>query len=168
MERQGHSYAWSRREADFSQRLVTFSIDRSQELEFSTLELLALPVYEFILFLRRQMKNLLSLGMGTFVICGCAVVAYPFFESSLIDKMLLAGFIIAGVFTTRVLAQADRDPILSAINGSDPGKLGIEFFRNAFLFGVAPVLTIVAAYFPQVGRFLTSFLSTSSLAGHGL
>jgi hypothetical protein len=168
VERQGYSYAWSRREAGFKQQLVTFSIDRRQELEYSTLELLALPAYEFILFLRRQMKNLLFLGMGIFVISGCAVLSYPFFESDLLDNILLAGFVIAGTLIIRVLVQADKDPILSAMNGTEPGKLGGEFFRNIFVFGVAPLLTIVAAYFPQVSRFLTSFVSASSLAGHGL
>jgi hypothetical protein len=132
------------------------------------LELLALPAYEFILFLRRQMKNLLFLGMGIFVISGCAVLSYPFVESDLLDNILLAGFVVAGVFIVRVLVQADKDPILSAMNGTEAGKLGGEFFRNIFVFGVAPLATIVAAYFPQVGRFLTSFLSASSLAGHGL
>jgi len=168
VQRRGYSYVWSRREAAIKERLVTFRIDRRQELEFSTLELLALPAYEFILFLTRQMKNLLLLGAGIFFLAGSAVLSYPFLESGLIDKILLAGFLIAGIFITRVLAQADKDPILSAINGSEPGKLGVQFFRNIFVFGVAPLLTIVAAYFPQVGRFLTSFVSASSLAGQGL
>jgi hypothetical protein len=88
-----------------------------------------------------------------------AAVSYPFNEphailweiASLVTFLLL----IVGM----VLAQMDRDPILSRLSDTDIGKLNYpSFLSQLALAGGLPALTVLASVFPTLGNAIASLL----------
>ena len=139
-------------------------VEEGRKLETATMEFVALPAYEFIVYVLGQMRGLLFFFSGSFVLAAVSLMAYPFSGSGLIADALVVSFLLVGGVVTWVLAEIDRNPILSRINGTDPGKLGFEFIQAVVVFGLLPLVTVLAAYFPEFGRLLTSFASRASAA----
>jgi hypothetical protein len=71
----------------------------------------------------------------------------------------MANLLIAmGIAVVFVLASSERDPVLSRLNGTAPGKVGKDFYMNLISYGALPVLTVLAAQFPAIGSFLFSWV----------
>jgi len=60
-----------------------------------------------------------------------------------------------------IIVQMERDPLLSAIASSDPGKVRWDatMWSKVLLYGVIPLATIFAAQFPQIGSTILDWLS---------
>jgi hypothetical protein len=91
------------------------------------------------------------------LVCGvCTLVAvstYAFEPKqfvSLVLWLLLAGTV--GV-TIWIFMKMDRNEALSAIGGSEPGRVNFDrvFILNVLTYGVIPLLSIVATQFPDLG-----------------
>ncbi len=57
-----------------------------------------------------------------------------------------------------MLAQAERDPILSRITNTTPGKLSGGFFVKIAGYLGVPLITVLGSQFPSWGRFLFSWI----------
>ncbi len=142
-------------------------VEGDQQLEAATMEFITLPAYEFIVYVLGQMRTMLFFFSGSFVLAAVSLLAYPFSGSGLIANALVTSFLLVGATVTWVLADIDKNPILSRINGTQPGKIGIEFIQAVVVFGLLPLVTVLAAYFPDFGRLLTSFASNAATAYGG-
>jgi len=60
-----------------------------------------------------------------------------------------------------VFVQMDRNATMSAIGGTDAGKLSLDrhFYANVLTYGAVPILGIVITQFPQVGRLVAQWLN---------
>jgi hypothetical protein len=118
----------------------------------------ALPYVCFIQVTCRQIENLLVFLSVGFVLTLVSLNSYPF-QSGHVLGWFMAGLLIAiGVAVGFVLASAERDMVLSRLNGTSPGKIGKDFYMNLLSYGALPVLTVLAAQFPAVGSFLFSWV----------
>jgi len=52
--------------------------------------------------------------------------------------------------------QIRRDATLSLITDTSPGELGGDFWLKLLQFGALPLLSLLAAQFPEVANFLFS------------
>jgi hypothetical protein len=52
----------------------------------------------------------------------------------------------------------DRNPTLSLIGNTKPEKISGNFVRWAVVYGLVPLLMAVASIFPELGRYLFSWL----------
>ena len=121
----------------------------------------ALQFSMFINYGLRQIQNLLvavSLGYGLLV---AALSVYRFEAPQLLGRLLLAGFVILGVFTWRVMSQMERNPILSRLSGTKEGELNREFYLKLVGYATIPVLSIVSSQFPAISGFLSSWVQPS-------
>jgi hypothetical protein len=67
-------------------------------------------------------------------------------------------FLMFGAGIVTVLAQADRNPVLSRITKTTPDKLSGGFFLRAAGYLGVPFITVLAAQFPSWGRFMFSWV----------
>ena len=121
----------------------------------------ALQYSMFINYGVRQIQNLLlavSVGYGLLV---AALNVYAFEASHLINRFLLAGFVVLGIVIWQAMSQMERDPILSRLSGSTEGELSREFYVKLIGYGALPLLTVLSSQFPAIGHFLTSWVEPS-------
>jgi hypothetical protein len=99
-----------------------------------------------------------ALGTGLAAILG--VVAYAFEPRQLL--MLCVATILLGVSaaTVVVFVQMERNATLSAIGGTEPGKVTFDwaFYSKLLTYVALPALALVAGQFPALGRLLTGVL----------
>jgi len=60
--------------------------------------------------------------------------------------------------------QIRRDATLSLITDTSPGELGGDFWLKLLQFGALPLLSLLAAQFPEVANFLFSWLEPATQA----
>src|SRR5262249_50990872 len=94
----------------------------------------------------------------TFVVILIALNSYPFHSSHVLGWFMANLLILLGVGAGFVLAGTERDPILSLMNQTTPGKIGKDFYLNLLSYGALPLLTVLAVQFPSVGQFLFSWV----------
>jgi hypothetical protein len=140
-------------------RFVLFGFDLRNELIAAAIEYLAVASYHFIDYALRQMRKLLYFMTGAFVLGAVSMLSYPFSESGAIANFLLIGFLSVGAIVIWVLAEADRDAVLSRINNTEAGKISVAFVQKLAVVGGFPLFAVLAAYFPQIGRLVGSILT---------
>jgi hypothetical protein len=64
------------------------------------------------------------------------------------------------------LVGLERDPILSRIAGTTPGKLDVESYLKVIGYGTLPVLGLLASQFPSISGFLYSWVAPTLQALH--
>jgi hypothetical protein len=140
-------------------RDVSFSLPEG--LHRKAEEFLAIRIATFIRPVFLHMRYCLAEALVTFVLALFAVNSYAFQPKWFALFGLWAAILSGIVLTFWAFAQMDRHPTLSAIGGTDAGKLTLDhhFFWNVFNWGVVPLIAAVAVYFPPVGRVVSGLLS---------
>jgi hypothetical protein len=93
----------------------------------------------------------------SFSLAMISLVVYSFEPHREVLWAVTAVFMAIGLIIVKVLIEMHRDPVLSYITNTKPGQLDSTFFLHLTL-GVAPLLTLLATYFPGIGRYVISFL----------
>ncbi len=125
-------------------------------------DFLAIQVVSYINRLFPHLRNgLLNVTVG-FVLLLLALISYPFQPQRymvLLSTMLL---VVTGPTTLYVLAQMNRDEVLSRIAKSQPGKLTWDraFISQVVIYGVLPLLSLIATQFPEVRGAAFSWIET--------
>ncbi|HYO84705.1 MAG TPA: hypothetical protein VES20_25100 [Bryobacteraceae bacterium] len=119
-------------------------------------EFIALRILAWIRYVLRQIRNLLQFTVVSFVLFVLALHAYPFQSERLIDQLTVGMFLIFGSCVFSVLAQLDRDALLSRITDSTAGRLDRAFYVRLVTYGAVPALAVIASQFPSFGRWLYS------------
>jgi hypothetical protein len=93
-----------------------------------------------------------------FLLSMVALNCYPFQSLRFLSSFVSVMFLMFGAGVVTVLAQADRDPVLSRITKSTPDKLSGAFFLRAAGYLGVPLITVLASQFPSLSRFLFSWI----------
>ena len=117
-------------------------------------DIVALPFYTYIRHVVIEMRNLLFFVVLAFCLLFAALHTYAFRADQAIDRSFLVLFLILGGGVVWVLAQMERDPLLSRLNDSNPGELGKGFYLNLVRFGIVPFLTVVSSQVSSVSNLL--------------
>jgi hypothetical protein len=75
-----------------------------------------------------------------------------------LSGIFLFVFFVVGAIVFSVYAEMHRDATLSHITNTNPGELGMEFWFKLIAFGAGPLLGLLAAVFPEISGFVTSWL----------
>ena len=114
----------------------------------------------------RQIRNLiLFLSLG-FLLLVISMNAYDYQSPQFIGRALLILFLFIGAVTLTCLTRMERDPILSRISGTTPGKLDTESYVKLIGYGALPVLSLLASQFPSISNFLYSWIAPTLQARH--
>jgi hypothetical protein len=120
--------------------------------------------FNFISCVFTRMRALVLAIAGMYVFILLSFSSYPFEPSSAFHSAMIFLLILITGAVAIVSAQAHKDATISRITDTDVGKLGFDFwFRLIATMGV-PLLSLLAAKFPEIGGFLFSWLEPASQA----
>jgi hypothetical protein len=131
---------------------------RSRTAEPLVREFLALRVAAFLRYVFAHMRSCLigSLVPGLLILI--AVTAYTFQPKQFVSLAVWLALTAALAVTAWVFIQMDRNATLSRIGDTQPGQVTFDrpFLAHLFTYVGIPLLGLVAAQFPAVGRLLGS------------
>jgi hypothetical protein len=116
-----------------------------------------------VAYLRHVFNHLRYSVMGAM---GCdlalivGVSTFAFQPKNFLILALWSTMVAASAATLAVFVQMERDATLSAIGGSDAGKVTYNwaFVSKLLIYIVVPVVGLVASQFPSLGRLVSSLL----------
>ncbi|HEX5720556.1 MAG TPA: hypothetical protein VF179_30655 [Thermoanaerobaculia bacterium] len=137
------------------------SVPRPREVEMREIETyLAVRVVAYLRYIFAHLRY----ALVSATICGLtllvAVSSYAFQPKRFLSFAIWMALLLASVMTMRAFVQMDRNGALSAISGTDAGKVSLDrtFFSNIFTYGGIPVLGVVLTQFPAVGHVFGGWL----------
>jgi hypothetical protein len=120
-------------------------------------EYVALQYAVFIGYALRHIQNLLLCSVLSFVFLVLALNSFSFQAPQTISRLTLLALAAGAIVVVQVLAQIERNPIISRISGNEEGALGKDFYFRVLTYGALPVLTVLGTQFPSIARFMTSW-----------
>lgn len=136
-------------------------VHRPREVEMREIETyLAIRVVAYLRYIFAHLRY----ALVSATICGLtlllAVSSYAFQPKRFLSFGIWLLLLAASGMTLRAFMQMDRNGTLSAITGTDAGKVSLDrtFFSNLFTYGAVPVLGIVITQLPSVGRLFSGWL----------
>lgn len=136
-------------------------VPRPREVEMREIETyLAIRVASYLRYVFAHLRY----ALVSATICGLtllvAVSSYAFQPKRFLSFGIWMALLLASVLTLRAFVQMDRNGALSAISGTDAGKVSLDrtFFSNLFTYGGIPVLGVVLTQFPTVGHVFGGWL----------
>jgi hypothetical protein len=145
-------------EVEQRQRNGKETLAEQQKQRILAEEFIALRFVMYLVFVLDQMRRLMWFVVISFVLIMVAQNVYPFESPRVIDFTSLTIFGIVGIGTTFVLAQMDRDAILSRLTATQPNAIGKNFFIRLVSFGALPLVSVLATQFPSIRNFLFSWI----------
>jgi hypothetical protein len=119
---------------------------------------ICLAYLDFILSVLIRMRTLVFTIGGMYVLILLSVSSYPFEPRLAIRSLMVLLLFPILAFVGFVYAQMHRDVTLSRITDTNPGELGLDFWVRLLGFAALPLLSLLAAQFPELNSFLFSWL----------
>ena len=97
--------------------------------------------------------------------CGFPLLAaastYAYEPNEYVTNSIWSLLLIAVLLTLFVFFQMDRNEILSKIAGTTPGEVTFnpDLVLGTLTYGVVPLLGLVVAQFPNVGRYVVTLVN---------
>jgi hypothetical protein len=98
-----------------------------------------------------------SIG-GIYVFLVLSLSIYPFQPRIYLNSFMFVLLIFVVAVVALMYAQMSRDPILSRVARTEPGKLGKEFYFKLAGFMAIPLLSLLSARYPAVSNMLFSWV----------
>jgi len=121
-------------------------------------EYAALVYVNFLQSILLQMRTLVICAAGMYVLIVCSISIYPFEPHPALQVLAVVLLVVAGAVVGFVYAEMHRDAILSRLTSTNAGELGWDFWVKFISAGALPVFSLLAVQFPEIGRFLFSWL----------
>ena len=129
-------------------------------------DIVALPFYGYIREVMSELRNILFyLGIAVSLLFA-AFHTYAFRADQSIDWWFfgLCAFMGAGIVF--VIAQMERNALLSRLSDGTPGELGAGFYVQLLKYGAVPVLTIFGSQVPSISNVLLKWVQPALEALH--
>jgi hypothetical protein len=132
---------------------VELEVSRAIEEEF-----VALVYVNFLQSVLLQMRSLVICAGGMYVLLLCSMNVYPFEPHLALQILGVVLIVIMASVVGFVYKEMHSDPILSRLTSTTAGVLGWDFWLKFISAGAIPVFSLLAVQFPEIGRFLFSWL----------
>lgn len=129
-------------------------------------EFLAGRISHFLAHVFPQLEILIYAPVVGSLLLLFAISSYPFQPHNLL--LLFNSLVIIAFITVALLAfvEMNRDPVLSNLNGTTPGKItwDKQFIMRLIFYGVIPILALLGAQFPDtVSQILTYIMPATGM-----
>jgi hypothetical protein len=121
-------------------------------------EFVALRMLIYMRYVFRHLRVLLGFVIAGFILSVLSMSSYPFQGHRWIGGANAVVCLALGLGVVAVFAQMDRDAILSRITATKAHELGATFFLRVARYGVLPLAAVLSSQFPEINRFLFSWL----------
>lgn len=137
------------------------AVPRPREIEMREIEAyLAIRVVAHLRYIFAHLRY----ALVSATLCGLtllvAVSSYAFQPKQFLSFGIWLLLLLASAMTLRALMQMDRNGVLSAISGTDAGKISLDrtFLSNLLTYGALPVMGIIVTQLPSVGQLFSGWL----------
>jgi hypothetical protein len=127
-------------------------------------ELVCLFYFNFISSVFTRMRALVLAIAGLYVFVLLSFSSYPFEPTSSFHTAMIFLLIFITAAVAYVSGQAHKDATISRITATEVGKLGFDFWLRLLATMGVPLLSLLAAKFPEIGGFLFSWLQPATQA----
>ncbi|HYM75778.1 MAG TPA: hypothetical protein VE377_07350 [Candidatus Dormibacteraeota bacterium] len=115
-------------------------------------DIVALPFHAYIRKVIQEMRNILFfLGVAVSLLFA-ALHTYAFRADQSIDWWFFGLFAVMGLGIVVVIAQVERNALVSRLTNSTPGELGTNFYVQLLKYGTVPILTIFGSQVPFISN----------------
>ena len=121
-------------------------------------EFVALRTLVYVRYVFRHLRVLLGFVVAGFILSVLSMSSYSFQGHRWIGGANAVVCLALGLGIVAVFAEMDRDAIMSRITNTKANELGLTFFIRVAQYGVLPLVTLVSSQFPEINRFLFSWL----------
>ena len=122
-------------------------------------EYAALTYINFLQSVLLQMRTLVICAGGMYVLIVCSISVYPFEPHPALQALSVILLIVMAIAVGFVYAEMHRDAILSRLTSTNAGELGWDFWLKFISAGAIPVFSLLAVQFPEINKFLFSWLA---------
>jgi hypothetical protein len=143
------------------ERLPKATLEMSRVIEE---EFVALVYVNFLQSVLLQMRSLVICAGGMYVLLLCSMSVYPFEPHLALQILSVVLIVIMAGAVGFVYKEMHSDPILSRLTSTTAGVLGWDFWLKFISAGALPVFSLLAVQFPQIGKFLFSWLEPAMQA----
>jgi len=108
-----------------------------------------------------QLQQMIAASLAGVLLLLLAVNSYPFPPHDVLVWLNWIVILVLVSIAVGVFIEMNRDPILSYLNGTTPGKIDWdrEFVFRIVIYGVIPILALLGAQFPDSIRQAISFFA---------
>jgi hypothetical protein len=137
------------------------------ELKYMLAEdIVALPFYAYIRKVINEMRNILFfLGIAISLLFA-ALHTYVFRADQAIDWWFFGLFASMGLGIVFVVAQLERNALVSRLSDRTPGQLGGNFYLQLLKYGTVPILTIFGSQVPFISNVVLKWVQPALEALH--
>jgi hypothetical protein len=129
-------------------------------------DIVALPFYAYIRKVVSELRNILFfLGIAVSLLF-VAFHTYAFRADEAIDWWFFGMFAFMGGGVVVIVAQMERNALLSRLSNGTPGQLGTNFYLQLLKYGTVPFLTIFGSQVPSISNFLLKWVQPAVQALH--
>jgi hypothetical protein len=129
-------------------------------------DIVALPFYAYIHRVIGELRNILFfLGIAVSLLFA-ALHTYAFRADQAIDWWFFGLFAFLGGGIALIIAQMERNALLSRLTNTTPGELGAGFYLELLKYGAIPFLTIVGSQVPSVSNLVLKWIQPALQALH--
>jgi hypothetical protein len=123
-----------------------------------------LVIYVAYVFL--HLRNLLSAFLISGLLLFVSIAAYPFQPARVLVVFLIALIVLLATLAVGSFLQMDRDEILSRVGRTQAGKVSwdLSFIIRIVIYGLLPILSVVATRIPEVQTGFSSLIDGLSRA----
>jgi len=123
-------------------------------------EYVALHFVQYVQWVIELMQRLSAFMVLTLLASTFLLASHPAFADALLQVAFFVALVGSVVAMVYVLAQMNRDQVLSRINGTEPGRLTWSkgFVLNVITLGAVPAMAVLTAAFPSLRGILSAWL----------
>jgi hypothetical protein len=123
-------------------------------------EFVAMRAVSFVHYGFAQLRNVLCFALAGFLLALAFVASYPFQPQHPVAAFAWVVGVAGVVSVIWTFVDMERNTILSFIAKTEPGKVtvSLELVTRLLIYGVLPLLTLLATQFPEFGEGLLSVL----------
>ncbi|MFN7951543.1 MAG: hypothetical protein U0610_07440 [bacterium] len=120
-------------------------------------QLVATRWLRFVRYYLGHVRLQIEYAVAAFVAIVVALSVYAFAGVGTIRVAIVVLSATFAAFLATVLAQVDRDPLMSRITGTDANKLTADFLVRMATYGLLPAITVLMSFFPSLARVFAYF-----------
>ena len=129
-------------------------------------DIVALPFYAYIRKVMLELRNILFfLGVAVSLLFA-ALHTYAFRADQAIDWWFFGLFAVMGFGIVVVIAQVERNALMSRLTDTTPGELGSNFYIQLLKYGTVPILTIFGSQIPFLSNVVLKWAQPALEALH--
>ena len=117
-------------------------------------EFVACVYANFLVTVLLRVRGLVFSIVAFYVCIIFSTISYPFEPAPELSTLAIVLFLFSAAAIGYVYEEMHRDPTLSRMTSTDPGKLDSEFWVKFVAAGIAPLIVLVTTVYPPFGHLL--------------